>query len=53
METREIPEMLTQILLPGLPVALSEIPLFARRTDGSSLGVIVFNVCLLYTSRCV
>lgn len=44
METREIPEMLTQILLPGLPVALSEIPLFARRTDGSSLGVIVFNV---------
>lgn len=41
MSPRPIP---AQPLLPGLPVALSDIPLLARRPDGSSLGVIAYIV---------
>lgn len=43
MTPHPIPALLAQTL-PGLPVALSEIPLLARRTDGSGLGAIVFIV---------
>lgn len=37
-------EAFSQLILPGLSVALSEIPLLARRTDDCNLGVIVFSV---------
>jgi diguanylate cyclase len=36
--------LLTQLLLPGLSVALAEIPLLARHAESNLLGVIVFIV---------
>jgi EAL domain-containing protein (putative c-di-GMP-specific phosphodiesterase class I) len=44
MSTRPIPAQPPQAALPGLPVALSEIPLFTHGADGSGLGVITFVV---------
>lgn len=39
-----IPALLAQPLLPTLPMALAEIPLLARRTAETSIGVVAFIV---------
>lgn len=44
MTPRDFPDPHVPNALPGLPAALSDIPLLARSDDSSELGVIVFTV---------